>query len=66
MLTTLLASLLLGCVKGLPDGPKFFTGLIPDPNAKNTPEEIGRLNQIYETARNIYIPNSFDAREHGK
>ena len=50
----------------MPEGPERFRGLIPNPNAANTPEEIRRFNEIYKSNRLITVPSSFDAREYGK
>ena len=46
--------------------PERFYGLIVDPNAKNTPEELARLDQIYNSVSRNMIPSSFDARDFGK
>ena len=46
--------------------PERFYGLIVDPNAKNTPEELARLDQIYNSVSRNMIPSSFDARDYGK
>ena len=64
----MLSVLLLGCVtvKGVPEGPKFFRGLIPKPNPQKSPEEIQRVNEIYKSISLTSLPSSFDARDNGK
>ena len=64
----MLSVLLLGCVtvKGVPEGHKFFRGLIHKPNPKKTPEEIQRLNKIYKSISLTSLPSYFDARDNGK
>ena len=64
----MLSVLFLGCVtvEGVTEGPKYFRGLIPKPNPKKTPEEIQRLNKIYNSISLTSLPSSFDARDNGK
>ena len=39
-------------------------GLIDEPNAENTPEELARLDEIYNSLDRA-LPYSFDARAYG-
>ena len=44
----------------------FSTGLIWEPNRKNTPEEQARLDEMYsKMANRDTYPDSYDARDDG-
>ena len=50
-------------VEGGVVGRRSF-GLIDEPNAENTPEELARLDEIYNSLDRA-LPYSFDARAYG-
>ena len=50
---------------GLNDIPSRNFGLIDEPNAENTPEEMARLDEIYNQLDRA-LPYSFDSRAYGK
>ena len=49
-----------------PDLEERGMGLIIDPNAKNTPEQIEDLKLIYKDLNRADLPESYDSTEHGK
>lgn len=50
---------------GLEDEGKRGFGLIEEPNARNTPEELARLDEIYSSIDRAYLPASYDSRSYG-
>ena len=44
---------------------KRFLGLIPNPNATNTPEELVRLDEIYNDIDRTLLPDQYDSRALG-
>ena len=49
-----------------PDVEERGMGLIIDPNAKNTPEQIEDLKLIYKDLNRADLPDSYDSTENGK
>ena len=45
---------------------KRFLGLIPNPNATNTPEELIRLDEIYNDIDRTLLPDQYDSRALGR
>ena len=44
---------------------EYPTGLIWDPNSKNTPEELARLDEVYKKILRDSYPTSYDVRDEG-
>ena len=50
-----------GALPGMIGMDGYYRGLIVDPNAKNTPEELEQLKEVYKDLERTYLPYSYNS-----